>query len=205
MRVITGSARGRRLKQLEGLETRPTTGRVKEAVFSILQFDIEGRRVLDLFAGTGQLGIEALSRGAAYAAFVEKRRDAANLIRENLKLTELIQNTSRIAFYSGADGSLHVIGKDRRSALNHISDVVVVDLDIVKGTDPANNSISHRDSAHLQAAAKLHIRLNTSQQQYVGSKPTNIHNEGTGVLLNNLGLRNHGSVGLGINQHLSDH
>ena len=62
MRVITGSARGRRLKQLEGLETRPTTGRVKEAVFSILQFDIEGRRVLDLFAGTGQLGIEALSR-----------------------------------------------------------------------------------------------------------------------------------------------
>ena len=60
MRVITGSARGRRLKQLEGLETRPTTGRVKEAVFSILQFDIEGRRVLDLFAGTGQLGIEAL-------------------------------------------------------------------------------------------------------------------------------------------------
>ena len=59
MRVITGSARGRRLKQLEGLETRPTTGRVKEAVFSILQFDIEGRRVLDLFAGTGQLGIEA--------------------------------------------------------------------------------------------------------------------------------------------------
>ena len=89
MRVITGSARGRRLKQLEGLETRPTTGRVKEAVFSILQFDIEGRRVLDLFAGTGQLGIEALSRGAASAVFVEKRRDAANLIRENLKLTEL--------------------------------------------------------------------------------------------------------------------
>ena len=89
MRVITGSARGRRLRELEGLETRPTTDRVKESMFNILQFDIEGSRVLDLFAGTGQLGIEALSRGAAAAVFVEQRRDAAALIRENLKLTGL--------------------------------------------------------------------------------------------------------------------
>ena len=65
MRVITGSARGRRLLELEGLETRPTTDRVKEGVFSALQFDMEDRRVLDLFAGTGQMGIECLSRGAA--------------------------------------------------------------------------------------------------------------------------------------------
>ena len=65
MRVITGTARGRRLKELQGMETRPTTDKVKESLFSIIQFDIEGRRVLDLFAGTGQLGIEALSRGAA--------------------------------------------------------------------------------------------------------------------------------------------
>ena len=71
MRVITGSARGRRLKELEGMETRPTTDRVKEGLFNILQFDIEGRRVLDLFAGTGQLGIECLSRGAASAVFVD--------------------------------------------------------------------------------------------------------------------------------------
>lgn len=89
MRVITGAARGRRLKELEGYETRPTTDRVKEGVFNIIQFDIEGRKVLDLFAGTGQLGIEALSRGAASAAFVEHRRDAAALIRDNLKLTGL--------------------------------------------------------------------------------------------------------------------
>ena len=89
MRVITGSARGRRLKELEGMETRPTTDRVKEGLFSALQFDIEGRKVLDLFAGTGQLGIECLSRGAAAAVFVDRRADAVKLIRENLRLTEL--------------------------------------------------------------------------------------------------------------------
>lgn len=89
MRVITGSARGRRLKELEGLETRPTTGKVKEALFSVIQFDIEGRRVLDLFAGTGQLGIEALSRGAECAVFVERRRDALQIIRENLEACDM--------------------------------------------------------------------------------------------------------------------
>ena len=88
MRVITGSARGRRLKELEGMETRPTTDRVKEGLFSALQFEIEGRRVLDLFAGTGQLGIECLSRGAAWAVFVDRRPDAVKLVKENLKLTE---------------------------------------------------------------------------------------------------------------------
>ena len=80
MRVITGTARGRRLGELKGQETRPTTGKVKEGV----QFDIEGRRVLDLFAGTGQMGIEALSRGAASCTFVDQRKDAAQLVRDNL-------------------------------------------------------------------------------------------------------------------------
>ena len=89
MRVITGTARGRRLKELEGMETRPTTDRVKEGMFSVLQFDIEGRKVLDLFAGTGQLGIECLSRGAREAVFVDRRTDAVRLIRENLKITDL--------------------------------------------------------------------------------------------------------------------
>ena len=63
MRVISGTARGRRLKELQGMETRPTTDRVKEALFNIVQFELPGRQVLDLFAGTGQLGVEALSRG----------------------------------------------------------------------------------------------------------------------------------------------
>ncbi len=89
MRVITGTARGKRLKELEGMDTRPTTDRVKESLFSAIQFDVEGRRVLDLFAGTGQLGIEALSRGAASCTFVELRRDGAGLIRENLALCGL--------------------------------------------------------------------------------------------------------------------
>ena len=89
MRVITGSARGCRLKELEGMETRPTTDRVKEGLFNIIQFDIEGRKVLDLFAGTGQLGIECPSRGAASAVFVDRRTDAVKLIRENLKATRL--------------------------------------------------------------------------------------------------------------------
>ena len=68
MRVITGKARGRRLREPKGMDIRPTTDMVKEAVFNILQFELEGARVLDLFAGTGQLGIEALSRGAAEGA-----------------------------------------------------------------------------------------------------------------------------------------
>ena len=85
MRVITGSARGRRLKTPEGQDIRPTTDNVKESVFNILQFDIEGRRVLDLFAGTGQLGIECLSRGAREAVFIDADRDAVKIVRENLK------------------------------------------------------------------------------------------------------------------------
>ena len=89
MRVITGKARGVNLKTPEGLLTRPTTDRVKEALFSIIQFDIPGTRVLDLFGGTGQLGIEALSRGAKSAVFVDEREDACRLIRENLRRTQL--------------------------------------------------------------------------------------------------------------------
>lgn len=84
MRVITGTARGKRLKELPGMETRPTTDRVKEGLFNVIQFDIEGRRVLDLFAGTGQLGIECLSRGAAFCDFVDSAPDAVKIVRENI-------------------------------------------------------------------------------------------------------------------------
>ena len=85
MRVISGKARGVQLKTPEGLRTRPTADRVKEALFSIIQFDVPGTTVLDLFGGTGQLGIEALSRGANSAVFVDADEKACNLIRENLR------------------------------------------------------------------------------------------------------------------------
>ncbi len=84
MRVITGTARGRKLKTLEGEDVRPTTDMVKEAIFSIIQFDIEGTTVLDLFSGSGQLGIEALSRGAKYCRFVDKSPASAECTKENL-------------------------------------------------------------------------------------------------------------------------
>lgn len=89
MRIITGTARGCRLKTLEGQHTRPTAERVKEAVFSALSFEIEGRRVLDLFAGSGQMGLEALSRGAKSCTFVDNNREAAEVVRQNLRSTNL--------------------------------------------------------------------------------------------------------------------
>ena len=91
MRVISGNARGVQLKTPEGMKTRPTADRVKEAMFSIIQFDLPGTRVLDLFGGTGQLGIEALSRGAKHADFVDEADSARKLIRENLKRAKMEQ------------------------------------------------------------------------------------------------------------------
>lgn len=83
MRIVTGSAKGVRLNTLEGDATRPTSERVKEAVFSSLQFDLAGRRVLDLFAGSGQLGLEAMSRGAVSAMFVDAAPAAMAVVKEN--------------------------------------------------------------------------------------------------------------------------
>ena len=85
MRIITGLARGKRLQTAQGMHTRPTTDRVKESVFNIIQWDIEGRKVLDLFGGSGQLGLEALSRGAASCTIVEADRNAQKAIEANIK------------------------------------------------------------------------------------------------------------------------
>lgn len=85
MRVITGSAKGRKLQAVPGDTTRPITDRAKEALFSILGYWIEGKRVLDLFGGTGAVGIESLSRGAAFAHFVDMNRKAVDTIRANLR------------------------------------------------------------------------------------------------------------------------
>ena len=114
MRVITGSARGRKLKTPQGYDIRPTTDVVKEAVFNIIQFDIEGRRVLDLFAGTGQMGIECLSRGAASAVFVDESKDAIAIVKDNLKTCGF---------------SATVLQEDSKSFLKHCGkfDIVFVD------------------------------------------------------------------------------
>lgn len=101
MRVITGMARGRKLCEPANMDIRPTTDQVKEALFNIVQFDIEGRRVLDLFAGTGQLGIEALSRGARSATFVDESSEAIKIIKANLehcRLTGEVVRTDAIGF-----------------------------------------------------------------------------------------------------------
>lgn len=84
MRIIAGKARNRKLYTLEGEDVRPTIERTKEAMFSAIQFEIEGANVLDLFAGSGQLGIEAISRGAKSACFVDSSREAAEMVRKNL-------------------------------------------------------------------------------------------------------------------------
>lgn len=114
MRVITGIARGRRLKTPDNYDIRPTTDNVKESVFNIIQFDIEGRQVLDLFAGTGQLGIECLSRGAAGAVFVDRDKDAVRIVKDNLKTCGM---------------KATVLQEDSISFLNHCGkfDVIFID------------------------------------------------------------------------------
>ena len=89
MRVIAGSARHLKLKTIEGMGTRPTTDRIKESLFNMLSFYVEESRFLDLFSGSGGIGIEALSRGASQAVFVEQNRKAAACIEENLNHTHL--------------------------------------------------------------------------------------------------------------------
>ena len=92
MRVITGTAKGRKLETLRGEDVRPTTDRIKEAIFSIVHFSIEGRKFLDLYAGSGQMGIEALSRGAKESVFVDFSRESIQIIKTNLKNTKLEEN-----------------------------------------------------------------------------------------------------------------
>lgn len=131
MRIITGSAKGKRLTTLEGNDTRPTGERVKEAIFSSLQFDIEGRRVLDLFAGSGQMGLEALSRGAESCMFVDASPDAMAVIKENAKRCDFF-STSRflISDYrsyvrkAGGRDTYHLIFLDPPYAMNCVGEAL---------------------------------------------------------------------------------
>ncbi len=119
MRIITGTARGTKLATPEGENTRPTAERVKEAVFSMLQFELEGRTVLDLFAGSGQLALEALSRGAEKATLIDDNREATAIIMDNAKRTHLfdrcrISTVDWCTFLRGAAGreTYHIVFLD---------------------------------------------------------------------------------------------
>lgn len=110
MRVVAGTAGGRKLETPGGNDVRPTTDMVKEAVFSIIQFELEGRSFLDLFAGSGQMGIEALSRGAKKVVFVDASKTSVGIVRKNLELTGLeknaeIRNTDSISYLKGCGES----------------------------------------------------------------------------------------------------
>ncbi len=154
MRVITGTARGRRLEALPGLDTRPTTDRVKESVFNVLQFDIEGRRALDLFAGSGQMGIEALSRGAAFCDFVDSAPAALNVVRRNVKACgfegrSACHGRDFAAFLSGCREGYGLIFLDPpyasgnlERALEHIAAIdIVVENGIIVCESPADHQL----------------------------------------------------------------
>lgn len=140
MRVITGTARGKKLKELPGLDTRPTTDRVKEGLFNVIQFDIEGRRILDLFAGTGQLGIECLSRGAAHCDFVDSAPAAMKIIKENVAACRLTEKATFhpkdfSAFLNGVRGKYDLIFLDPPYASGNLERALekITAIDIVTG------------------------------------------------------------------------
>ena len=138
MRVIAGTARSIPLLSRDGLDTRPTADRVKEAIFSVIQFEIEGRRVLDLFAGSGQMAIEALSRGAAEAVLVDQSKESISIIRQNLNKTRLADRARVVCsdymeFLNKANGGFDLIFLDPpyrekflENALKRISEIDIL-------------------------------------------------------------------------------
>ncbi len=140
MRVITGTARGKKLKELPGMDTRPTTDRVKEGLFNVIQFDIEGRRILDLFAGTGQLGIECLSRGAVHCDFVDSAPAAMKIVKENVAACRLTEKATFhqkdfSAFLNGVRGKYDLIFLDPPYASGNLERALekITAIDIVSG------------------------------------------------------------------------
>ena len=119
MRIITGKAKGKKLFTLEGEATRPTSERIKGAIFSAIPFDIEGRRVLDLFAGSGQMGLEALSRGATKATFIDSSRDAMEIVKKNAVATGFADDSKFIV----SDGANYL----RKAAGREKYDLVFID------------------------------------------------------------------------------
>lgn len=163
MRIITGTARGTRLAAPEGEVTRPTSDKVKEAIFSMIQFDIEGRNVLDLFAGSGQLALEALSRGAAKATVIDQSRDAVNVITDNAKRTHLYEKC-RI---SAADYTSFIRGAAGREKY----DIIFLDPPYNSGLLPASlKAIAKADicsaGAYIVAETDCDIPVKASRARH---------------------------------------
>lgn len=129
MRVITGSARGRKLVAPEGFDVRPTADKVKEGIFSAIQFNIEGAYVLDLFAGSGQMGIEALSRGAERAVFVDSSQRSLRCVNENLRATKFeryaeVINRDSYDYIKHTAKKFDIIILDPPYCFNHINNIL---------------------------------------------------------------------------------
>lgn len=140
MRVISGKARGKKLKSLEGMNTRPTLDRVKEALFNIIQFDIENKVFLDLFAGSGAIGIEAISRGAKSVTFCDNSAEAIKIINTNIKETRSTQQA-------------RVINKDYKEALKYLAQngekFDIIYLDPPYKTEFANKAVEEITKLNL--------------------------------------------------------
>ena len=159
LKIITGTAKGKILKTLEGEATRPTSERIKEAVFSSIQFDIENRRTLDLFAGCGQLGLEALSRGAESCMFIDSSREAMDIVKANVKAT-------------GFDGKCKYLVSDARNYIRKASGRDRFDLVFI---DPpyamkccADAVLRLKDSGLLLSGAILVIESGEEQVAFTG-------------------------------------
>ena len=129
MRVITGIARGRKLVAPEGLDVRPTADKVKEGIFSAVQFELEGARVLDLFAGSGQMGIEALSRGAERAVFIDSSLRSIRCVNENLRNTGFerqseVINRDSYDYIKLTSQTFDIIILDPPYRYNHIANIL---------------------------------------------------------------------------------
>ena len=146
LKIITGSVKGKHLKSLEGEHTRPTSERIKEAMFSSIQFDIEDRRVLDIFAGSGQLGLEALSRGAESCTFIDSSREAMDIVRANIALCGF-ESRYRPLFHNALKyiifPSTKYLNKPKIPNMLH---------NVPSCCIPLSSSIPHRDGIHLSAA-----------------------------------------------------
>ncbi len=151
MRVITGIAKGRKLDTLSGTDVRPTTDMVKEAVFSAIQFDIEGRSFLDLFAGSGQMGIEALSRGAENAVFIDSNPQAIAVIKTNLEKTGFIEQAKILK----GDYNSFLLSTDKR-------------FDIAFLDPPYNNNILENALKAVTKVMKEHSTIICEHPIHVG-------------------------------------